>query len=150
MNGTRDFEADAFLNEMRTQQSHCAEICHNLVEALRSYPTAARLVEKLNALANQLQQRLKREKQGGYLEEAASRLPRLQQDVTRILGQNAELLRQLETVAAELRVAVRQNRCCTPSLLAKLDHCLQELSQHEAAEREVVQQGFNTLLDDNA
>jgi len=154
MNGARDFEADAFIDEMQSQHAHSVAICHDVSHCLgtcdpkQQAEIPAKLVNALARLQEQLGLRFAREEQGGYLEEAACRLPRLQEEVARILTEHTELLQRLEGLTAEVRVIARQGKNCPRSLTSRIKGLVEQLAQHESAEREVVQQGFSIRFEE--
>jgi hypothetical protein len=99
----------------------------------------------LRRLREELSHHFAEEEAGGCLEEAVSQCPRLGPEATRIEAEHGELLAQMDQLIAQAMdlddsVANR----------VAFDHALEDLRRqllaHEAAENDVLRQGFGTNL----
>jgi hypothetical protein len=85
------------------------------------------------------------EEAGGCLEEAVSRCPHLSGEVTRVQAEHPELLRQIDRLLAQAK-----DSCNT--LVGRLafardfDELCLLLHAHEAAENDILRQGFGRLV----
>jgi hypothetical protein len=103
-----------------------------------SYEGVAEILRKLRG---ELQRHFAEEEAGGCLDEAVSRCPRLSPDARRLESEHADLLAGVDRVIAqaldcgchfENRVALQRD----------FDNLCRQLHAHEAAENDVLRQGF--------
>lgn len=101
----------------------------------------AEVAEALRRLQAELVHHFQEEEGGGCLDEAISRCPRLSADVRRIEAEHQELLAKVASLvaqAADGEFSV-QDRIL---LEAAFDDFCRQIRAHEAAENEVLRQGF--------
>lgn len=101
----------------------------------------AEVVEALRRLQAELTYHFKEEEEGGCMDEAISRCPALSPDVKRIEAEHQDLLAKvasLITQAADGEISV-QDRI---ALETAFDEFYRQIRAHEAAENEVLRQGF--------
>ncbi len=105
--------------------------------------TFAHVVQILRNVRNELARHFAEEDQGGCMEEAVSRCPRLGADVQRIEAEHPALLADIDRLIAQAedgpetlanRVAIERG----------FDELCTELHAHEAAENAVLRAGFGT------
>lgn len=123
---------------------------HHAFEKVREYlagndPSQAHLVEGirlLTELRDRLSQHFSQEEKGGYLEEAVTRLPRLEPQAAALQRQHGEFL---DTVNELLRDARRPGTL--PALWGGLrdgyTQLMKRLTAHETAENKLLQSAFN-------
>ena len=102
-------------------------------------------IESMHTLRDHLRDHFAQEEQGGFLEEAVTRVPRLSAAVRSILGQHPGLLADLDRVIEDLEASpvdsvawVRANR--------DFESFSARMTAHERSENEVVQSGYNEDL----
>lgn len=112
-----------------------------LVDAI----TMAQAAKLFNDLHDKLQRHFAREEQGGYLEEALARTPRLAPQARLLQKQHAEF--SLESLRI---VMITRSHKPLPQLWAELQSAFQlfakRLLAHEAAEDSLLEQAFNEDL----
>jgi hypothetical protein len=107
--------------------------------------TTADIVRVLRQVRSELAHHFEDEEAGGCLEEAASRCPRLSGEVNRVQAEHPELLRHIDRLIAQA-----QDSCDT--LVGRLafardfDELCKLLHAHEAAENDILRQGFGRLV----
>lgn len=119
----------------------------HLDNATRLTPAiAAGLLPHLTALQEHLATHFAHEEQGGWLEEAVIRLPRLAKQWTRLEKQHANLLRRLDDLVRQTKATA--NAAALGNGLARdFAAFTQQLLAHEACEERILQQGLNEDLD---
>ena len=126
----------------------------NLMHCVRSaFATAesptpecrAEVLASLRHLRDHLAEHFVREEQGGYLEEAVTRVPRLSAATRSILSQHPALLAELDRLITDLDPAANGAEAWR-----RADHAFEAFSAHMAAhersENAVVQEGYNEDL----
>lgn len=112
-------------------------------------PGAARgqcLIEAVRPLQEHLETHFANEEQGGWLEEAVVRAPHLAHRLTMLEHEHAPLRRHV----AELLEIVATTECSAARLAQfqnRFDQFVAELKRHEAAEEQVLAEGFNEELE---
>jgi iron-sulfur cluster repair protein YtfE (RIC family) len=111
-------------------------------------PTTDRRSEVLDSmhhLRDHLADHFAKEEQGGFLEEAVARIPRLSAAVQSILGQHPLLLANLDRVIEDLEASPADS-----GAWARANHDFEAFSArmtaHERSENAVVQSGYNEDL----
>ena len=121
---------------------------HRLVQGVRDAFEPPRHVGNIRAAARALRDHLAihfaQEEQGGFMEEAIARMPRLSTAVTNVLRDHPALLAELDRVIASLPVSDSAAAWATAAshFTAFIDH----LIAHERNENAVVQEGYNEDL----
>jgi iron-sulfur cluster repair protein YtfE (RIC family) len=103
--------------------------------------TPADVIRVLTQIRGELAHHFREEEEGGCMDEAISRCPRLSGDVRRIESEHPELLARLDALivaAADIEKSVRQR----VEFEGDLDNFCQEICSHEAAENEILRQAF--------
>ncbi len=117
------------------------------LEAIPPNEVAAKLPEvrqHFEELRKRLAAHFREEESGGCLEEAAARLPRLGEAVSRIEEEHPRILAALD--ALRTRIAGQLTERDWPEVLLAYRDLSTMLSQHEALENRVLEQGFNEDL----
>ncbi len=117
------------------------------LEAIAPEQVAAKLPEMrqhFEALRKRLAAHFQEEEGGGCLEEAAARLPRLGEAVTRIEEEHPRILSALDALRQRLAGALTSEQW--PDVLLAYRELATMLAQHEALENRVLEQGFNEDL----
>lgn len=96
-----------------------------------------RMVARLHGLRADLVHHFREEEQGGCLEEAVSRCPRLSADVRQIEREHVELLEQLDQLAGDARTAPPSSVQCA------FDRIAQRIRAHERLENQLIREAFN-------
>lgn len=105
----------------------------------------ADVLASLHDLRAHLADHFAQEEQGGYLEEAVTRVPRLSKATRSILAQHPTLLAELDRLIADLDAvanAAQSWRRAEDDFEAFAAH----MAAHERCENEVVQEGYNEDL----
>jgi hypothetical protein len=111
-------------------------------------PTAERrlgVLESLRGLRAHLAEHFLQEEQGGFLEEAVTRVPRLSAAVREIVGQHPRLLAQLDAVIERLAVEPFTGSSWDAAADGFTRFATQ-MAAHERSENAVVQEGYNEDL----
>ena len=107
---------------------------------------APRVVEALQALRTDLAEHFAEEEDGGCLEEAVCRCPRLGPEANRIEREHPALLSELDDIIA--RLSRSRKALETPGSQAKFESFARKLHVHEAAENRMLEAAFG--MEDNA
>ncbi len=103
------------------------------------------VLHSMHHLRDHLADHFAQEEQGGFLEEAVARIPRLSAAVRSILGQHSLLLANLDRVIEDLEAAPADS-----GAWARANHDFEAFSArmtaHERSENAVVQSGYNEDL----
>lgn len=121
---------------------HAVHEAQRLLQEPADQRTAAQLraaYEQLAVLALRLKEHFAQEEEGGYLEEAASILPRLGPQVQRLEREHAPLLRHALAIA-ELARRAAEGTVTRAALSAAFGQFARELEAHEQAEDCLVQE----------
>lgn len=102
-------------------------------------------LEKLLALRNHLARHFTQEEKGGCLEEAMTRLPRIESEVTAIMTEHGDLLKAVNKLLVAARVAERPEEAWD-ILRRGFPVFAARLQAHEAAEHKLLQTAFNEDL----
>jgi hemerythrin len=147
---TEASDTDALVHQVQVQHKEL----HRMLDEIRSHcerlavpqhtaDGAAHLKEIVPRLRTFLQRHFQQEEQGGWLEEAAARIPRLSHSLTELEKQHRDLLGQTDQVIVQLEQPPHELIGAVSKLAALAD----ALKAHEAREEEVLSQGFNEDLD---
>ena len=129
-------ELHRMLDDIRLQ-------CDRLAIPSEASAAATHLKEVVHRLQKFLQHHFQQEEEGGWLEEAAARIPRLSQSLTNLEKEHRELLGQTDRLIAHLELPPSELLAAVPRFAALID----AIKTHEAREEEVLSQGFNEDLD---
>jgi iron-sulfur cluster repair protein YtfE (RIC family) len=103
------------------------------------------VLDSMHHLRDHLADHFAKEEQGGFLEEAVARIPRLSAAVQSILGQHPLLLANLDRVIEDLEASPADS-----GAWARANHDFEAFSArmtaHERSENAVVQSGYNEDL----
>ncbi len=103
------------------------------------------VLDSMHHLRDHLADHFAKEEQGGFLEEAVARIPRLSAAVQSILGQHPLLLANLDRVIEDLEASPADS-----GAWARTNHDFEAFSArmtaHERSENAVVQSGYNEDL----
>ena len=103
------------------------------------------VLESMHHLRDHLADHFAQEEQGGFLEEAVARVPRLSAAVRSILGQHPGLLADLDRLIEDLEASPAD-----PGAWGRAGHNFEAFSArmtaHERSENAVVQSGYNEDL----
>jgi len=105
----------------------------------------ADVCESLHMLRNHLGDHFAQEEQGGFLEEAMTRVPRLSSAVRSIVAQHPALLTELDRVIEELGI-VTAGADSWPRAIHAFEAFAAHMAAHERSENTVVQEGYNEDL----
>jgi iron-sulfur cluster repair protein YtfE (RIC family) len=111
-------------------------------------PTAewrAHVAESLHDLRDHLGDHFAQEEQGGFLEEAMTRVPRLSSAVRSIVAQHPALLTELDRVIETLGI-VTAGADSWPRAAQAFEAFANRMTAHERSENAVVQEGYNEDL----
>jgi iron-sulfur cluster repair protein YtfE (RIC family) len=99
------------------------------------------VAEILCNLRRELQQHFTEEEEGGCLDEAVSRCPRLSHDAQRLENEHVDLLAEVDRLIVEASDCGShvENRV---ALQRDFDELCRQLHAHEAAENDLLRQGF--------
>jgi len=142
----------AYVAAFGAEHHELRHLVHALHEALReerpwSHEAATEAVELLAALHTHLEHHFAQEEDGGYLEEALNLAPRFGSEAAELLRQHPRMLEkscQVRTTAD--RAAIEP--AAWPQLKRELSELIKGLMAHEGAENKIVQQAFNTGLEE--
>jgi uncharacterized protein YdcH (DUF465 family) len=112
---------------------------------LKTAKLQAALVERLTHLRDRVAEHFAPEEQGGYLEEALSRLPRLSHEADVLLSQHAPLAAQLEAIVKRARAADKTPRDWA-ALETEFIDFTEKLAAHDAGETQILESAFNEEL----
>jgi len=101
--------------------------------------------EKLTELRRHLRDHFAQEEQGGFLEEAVTRVPRLGRRMESILRQHPPLLAELDSLTAAL-ANFRLDPADWHEIGQHFETFISHLQAHERSENAVVQEGYNEDL----
>jgi hypothetical protein len=140
----RDLEEEGvYLEHMRLEHLRLnqalRQVQEMLLEVLQKDAVNGRrrlVTERLTDLRGKLAAHFAQEEEGGYLEEAAVRVPRLSGQVQGIEAEHAQLLEGLDAVIAGAAVLPLRD------VLARFGDFKRRLQAHERAENRVMAQGF--------
>ena len=124
-------ELHRILDEIRS-------LCDRLAAPEQAVGNAVHLQQIVHRLRAFLQRHFQQEEDGGWLEEAAARIPRLSHSLTELEKQHRELLRQTDQVIAQLELPPHELFAAVPKLTALVD----AIKGHEAREEEVLSQAL--------
>lgn len=99
----------------------------------------------LRELRQHLHDHFLQEEEGGFLEEAVTRVPRLSQAMREIVGQHPGLLSELDNLIAALARSGTAGKAW-PEARRAFDAFAAHLQAHERSENAVVQAGYNEDL----
>ena len=100
----------------------------------------ARILEQVRS---ELSQHFKEEEQGGCMEEAVSRCPRLADDASRIEREHVQLLAELDRLIAECKDGP-ENFATRIAVERDFDELCAQLHAHEAAENALLRDAFGS------
>ena len=106
--------------------------------------TAAPLLARLKNLRADLQRHFVQEEEGGCLEEARSRLPRLSQEVGMLQAQHADLLASLDAVIVQAAEGLAAQTAELESLQAAYHEFQERLHAHESEENRILLLSFGS------
>lgn len=145
-------------NECRAYATHLLSEHRRLHEKLRGVRLAITssggrggklpfpdVVQVLQQVREELQGHFAEEEAGGCLDEAVARLPRLSAEARRIEAEHPELLRQLDLL---IEIASDHKRVSIDRLAfdKQFDELYRRLHAHEAAENNLLRQGFGVTI----
>ena len=111
--------------------------------------TTPETVRILRQVREELAHHFAEEEGGGCMEEAVSRCPRLSADATRVQAEHRDLLGRLDALLAE--VLDSKHTVANRILVAReFDELCSILHAHEAAENEILRQGFGVNVNGDA
>jgi iron-sulfur cluster repair protein YtfE (RIC family) len=105
-------------------------------------PDVAKILEQVRG---ELTQHFAEEEQGGCLEEAVSRCPRLSPDANRIEAEHVELLAELNRLIAEAKDGP-ENVATRVAVERDFDELCKQLHAHEAAENALLREAFGASV----
>jgi hypothetical protein len=130
-----------FLADHRELNRMVEAVEHQLVSARDNSEARAALPGMLNDLLAHVRHHFEEEEQGGVLEEAMCRLPRLCSQATTVERQHAPLLAQLEQIVQRLQPLGESAEKCR-SLADEFCRFAAALRTHEAAENRIAAEAF--------
>jgi hemerythrin len=107
--------------------------------------TTADIVRVLQQVRSEMAHHFADEEAGGCLEEAVSRCPRLSAQAERVQAEHPELLRQIDKLIAQA-LDSRQSLENRIAFEKEFDELCSLLHAHEAAENDLVRQGFGRAV----
>lgn len=107
---------------------------------------SSEVVQVLRQIRGELQQHFTEEEEGGCLDEAVSRLPRLAAEVDRIEAEHPDLLRRLDRLIEMASDSEKMTKD-RPLFDQELNNFYQGIHAHEGAENRLLQQGFGMTID---
>jgi hypothetical protein len=142
----------AYVAAFGAEHHELRHLVQTLHETLRddcpwSREAATEAIKYLGALNAHLEHHFAQEEAGGYLEEALTIAPRFSAEAAELLRQHPRMLettRQVRGTAG--RAAVEP--AVWPHLRRELQELIKGLMAHEFAENKIIQQAFNTGLED--
>jgi len=142
----RDYwECQAYVGHLRAEHTRV----HQLIQEVQTDLAAAaagrdreRVVRHLQRLRDELARHFEMEEDGGCLEDAACRCPRLSAEITRIEHEHPLLLRMLERLID--RAATSDIGCNTADFVEAFHRLVKTVQAHEVAENRVVEEAFGT------
>ncbi len=142
----------AYVTAFGAEHHELRRLVHALDQALRkerpwSRGAATKAVELLAELHAHLEHHFAQEEEGGYLEEALTLAPRFSTEAAELLRQHPQMLDKMRLVRKTADRAVRE-RAAWPQLKQELHELIKGLTAHEGSENKIVQQAFNTGLED--
>lgn len=145
---------DAYLADLQTAHRELSQQ-HQRIEQLldeglqRGWTDAVigPVTQRLSELCEAAGRHFAQEEAGGHLEEAVTRLPRLHGEMHRLLADHRGLLEQLRQIS-QLAASLVGSRSAWPRLSERIVAVLSRLKEHERAETNLVEQGFNVSLED--
>jgi hypothetical protein len=146
MNGNEDCRA--YVAHLRLEHSHIdqslVELQHLIDETIRARMFSAEILPRLTQLREQLVHHFREEEDGGCLEEALSRSPRLGTDVRILLDEHSQFVKSLDDLILQAKRLGLE-----PQKLEKLHNdftpFVHALHEHEAEESRVLVAGFGSL-----
>jgi hypothetical protein len=141
MNSTHDHVALAVRAEHRELHQRMRELQQHLTENQPATSDWQQVADGLAALRGQLARHFEREETGGFLDEAVGLVPRLGNQVARLMRDHAEFLTELDGILllAGSKTRSAADRADLRERALGLFHALR---LHEAAEEHVLQQVF--------
>lgn len=127
---------------------HALQTAQRLLREPAAKDAAVRLrvaYEQLASIALRLTAHFSQEEEGGYLEEAASLLPRLGPEVRRLERAHTPLLRHAHQLADLTRRAA-EGKASLPAVEAAFARFARELQEHERSEDRLVQEAASRDL----
>jgi hypothetical protein len=142
-------EGEVYLEHLRLEHRHLHQAIANtqemLLEVLGEGAVNGRrevIVERLSDLRTQLAAHFAREEEGGYLEEAVIRVPRMTPELLRLEREHPSLL-------AELDELIRKAATIAPGkTMTGFREFQRRLTAHENAENRVMAEGFGCNCSD--
>lgn len=152
MNGDRDCLAYAehLQAEHRGLHQRLRALQRELGEVTQPYidrPLLARILEAGRELRKELAHHFAEEENGGCLDYAVSRMPRLAGEAQLVENEHPVLLEELDAMLAHLGLA-RPGELETATVKEQFDAFVVRMLTHEARENQLVERGFNMAFDD--
>jgi hypothetical protein len=146
-----DDEKDPYVNHLVAEHRRLHMLLRNARSAIMQSGapdrdvTTADVVGVLTKVRGELAQHFSEEESGGCLEEAVSRCPRLATEATRLQGEHAGLLVQIDKLIAQALDSrhTLENRI---AFEREFDEVCLLLHAHEAAENELLRQGLGRAV----
>ncbi|HUY33527.1 MAG TPA: hemerythrin domain-containing protein [Pirellulales bacterium] len=142
----------AFISAFGTEHHELRQLVQAIRAVVRderpwSHEAVAEVVELLASLETHLHHHFAQEEAGGYLEEVLSLAPRFSDEVAELLRQHPQMLDKTRLVYKTAGRAVHESSAW-PQLKRELRELIEALIAHESEENKIVQQAFNTGLED--
>ena len=132
------------LGHILVQHRDLHRLVQTVREALGPPRRAGAVRDAARALRDHLAVHFAQEEQGGFMEEAIARIPRLSAAVTRVLRDHPDLLAELDRLIESLPVS--DSAAAWAIAASDFDAFIDHLYAHERNENAVVQEGYNEDL----
>jgi len=132
------------LGHILVQHRDLHRLVQTVREALGPPRRAGAVRDAARALRDHLAVHFAQEEQGGFMEEAIARIPRLSAAVTHVLRDHPDLLAELDRLIESLPVS--DSAAAWAIAASDFDAFIDHLYAHERNENAVVQEGYNEDL----
>jgi hypothetical protein len=141
---------DHLVSEHRRLSGMIRRVRSSIVSSVEpdSDPSLARVASALETLRGELKHHFAQEEQGGCLEEAVSRCPKLALDAKRIESEHPQLLIDLDWLIAQA-ASLRPSPENQFWLQHECERLFRRLRMHEIAETGILRQAFATNFPDD-
>ena len=146
---------DAFIAHLRVEHRHLRELVRDVLQHLdrrsdvNTIPASnvQSLCTGLKSLREEVARHFRQEESGGCLEEAVSRCPSLADEAARLEKEHKELLSELDNLLAQTQRETTGEKDSVQDFESGFRQFVEQLENHEAQERRILQSAFGTMYD---
>lgn len=137
------FDGNTYINHLLAEHHRLHKLVHHAAVDFRTRPAQVDMVGDLGEIRRELQRHFAEEEEGGCLEEAVSRCPRISPSAEHIKDEHPFLMQELDRLIARAKTLTEVDR--EDFVCDFADFC-RRLHKHEAEENLLLQQGFGMAV----